>query len=311
MRLLITGATGFVGRHLVNHLNTEGGFELHGLTRRSSLTDPGINYHSFDWTKVDDLAALIRQIAPQRVVHLAGNADAGGSYADPKSAWSGNLTPTLVLYRAIFESGLKPRILHVSSGAVYGRALAADRPCDETCELLPVSPYASSKAAGEMAALQYLGHLPIIRVRPFNQIGPGQSNYYAIANFAEQIAQIESGLTKPVLEIGDLDVERDLTDVRDMVRAYRLLLESAEPGSVYNAGTGQPVKMRYCVEQLIGMAKLPIELSPRPERIRPIDIVKMRVCIRRLLEATSWRAAIPLQQSLADVLADWRRRVTN
>lgn len=310
MRFLITGATGFVGRHLIEHLISVGGYKLYGLTRQSTPTCSRVEWHTVDWRDVTGLVTIIQKIKPEGIVHLAGNADAGGSFTDPDAAFVGNLMPTTNLYTATKQSGVIPRILHVSSGAVYSRGLSQEKPCDENNQLAPISPYAASKALGEVAALQHMDDLPIIRVRPFNHIGPGQSNHFAIANFAEQIARIEAGLAEPILETGNLNVERDLTDVHDMVRAYRLLLEKGMPGEAYNAGRGESVLMQTCVDQLISLAKRPIQLQARSERMRPADIIKVNVSIKKLKEATGWRPEIPLHQTIVDVLNDWRQRIT-
>src|SRR5205823_1736354 len=177
---------------------------------------------------------------PDRIAHLAGYADAGGSFRDPDAAWAGNLAATRALYDAVARWGGSPRILFVSTGQVYGPATSADRPLDETAELRPVSPYAASKAAADLLSYQVTRHpgLAVVRVRPFNQVGPRLPPQYAAGHFARQLARIEYGLAPPQLEVGDLTARRDLTDVRDMVEAYRLLLDRGRGGETYNAGTG-------------------------------------------------------------------------
>lgn len=310
MRVLITGVTGFVGRHLLDLLRATTRWELHGCSRQAVVSVSQLKIHTVDWSALGSVIQLIRQLQPQAVVHLAGHADAGGSFANPLAAWTGNLTPTLHLYQAIQQSGLQPRVLHVSSGAVYGSSLGQDKPVDESCALAPMSPYAASKAAGEMAAIQYGQHFPIIRVRPFNHIGPGQSSHFALANFAEQVARIERGEVAPVLHTGNLDVERDIIDVRDMVHAYRLLVEQGTPGEVYNAGRGHPVTMQHCVDLLIQRSRVPIELQIRAERQRPIDVLRMRISIEKLKVTTDWQPTIALSETIDTVLNDWRDRVT-
>lgn len=310
MRLLITGASGFVGQHLIRFLHAAGCTELHGCSRNSPSSNKAITFHQVNWGSIDSIASILKSIQPTAMIHLAGHADAGGSFANPLAAWTGNLTPTINLYEAIRLSGQQPRVLHVSSGAVYGRSMSSVTPVDELAEMIPMSPYAASKAAGEMAAIQYGQHFPIIRVRPFNHIGAGQSNHFALANFAEQVARIELRQCAPVLETGNLDVERDIIDVRDMARAYALLLEKGEPGQVYNAGRGQPVTMRHCVEQLLKLANVPITLQSRNDRKRSIDVQRMRISIQKLKETTGWSPSIPLNETIESVLNDWRSRVT-
>jgi GDP-4-dehydro-6-deoxy-D-mannose reductase len=309
MRILVTGATGFVGRHFL----ALGGDEVIGVAR--CLPKPPwpapCPLYRLDLLDTPGVVSLLRQIEPDAIVHLAGYADAGGSFRDPEAAWSGNLSATLSLYRAVETWGGRPRILFISSGAVYGAALAHNEVCNESTPLLPNSPYGASKAAADLASYQAYCHpgLPIIRVRPFNQIGPGQSNRYSVAAFAEQIARIDAGLAPPVLETGNLHGTRDLTDVRDMVRAYRLLLDRGEPGNVYNAGRGSAVVMRDVVDQLIRLSGRAVEVRVTSERVRPQEANPAVIAVDRLQAQTGWSPVIPPRQSLQDVLDDWRARV--
>jgi GDP-4-dehydro-6-deoxy-D-mannose reductase len=311
MRVLITGATGFVGRHFVEHLRAVGGYELHGVARRSVADLQLESLNTLDLNDTAAVAALLRHIQPDAIVHLAGYASAAKSFTEPTATWSGNLGATLSLFCAVAEWGAKPRILFVGSGAVYGNSLATANPCTEETPLLPDHPYAASKAAADLAAYQAFCFpgLPVIRVRPFNQIGPGQGSGYAISGFAERIARMEAELMPPVLGTANLDMERDMTDVRDMVRAYRLLLERGQPGEAYNAGTGKPVHMREATNALLAKAKRPIELKEDKSRRRPADVQVMRIDIAKLRAATGWSTTIPFEQSLDNILNDWRQRV--
>jgi GDP-4-dehydro-6-deoxy-D-mannose reductase len=311
MRLLITGATGFVGQHLVEHLRAVGGYELHGVARRQNSQSHASSLQAIDLGDTSAVTSLLRKIQPEGVVHLAGYASAARAFTDPDEAWKGNLGITLSLFRAVAAWGGKPRILFVGSGAAYGNSLATANPCTEETPLLPDHPYAACKAAADLAAYQAFCFpgLPIIRVRPFNQIGPGQGGGYALSGFAERIARMEAGLMPPRLETANLDMERDMTDVRDMVRAYRLLLDRGQPGEVYNAATGKPIHMRDATRALLAKAKRPIELKEDKDRRRPADVLFMRVDTTKLRAATGWVPEIPFGQSLDDILNDWRHRV--
>ncbi len=309
MRVLITGATGFVGRHLIEHFQSVGGYELHGVARQAVPFTVSLN--SVDLNNTSAVTELLKRIKPDGIVHLAGFASVAQSFDDPQAAWTGNLGATQSLFRAVAAWGGQPRILFVSSGAVYGNSLATANPCSEETPLRPDTPYAASKAAADLSAYQafcYPG-LQVIRVRPFNQIGPGQGSGYSISGFAERIAKMERGSLPPVLETANLDMERDMTDVRDMVRAYGLLLERGEPGEVYNAATERPISMRTATQTLLDYAKKPIELREDKSRRRPADVQVMRVSTRKLRAATGWSPVIPFEQSLADIMDDWRRRV--
>lgn len=310
MRLLVTGATGFVGRHLVDLLIAEGSHRLAGLARSGAAT-PDIPLHLLDLTTTDAVASVLRDLQPEGIFHLAGYANTSLSFREPAETWRQNLEATLSLYRAVEAWGGRPRILFVSSGAVYGDALQSGACCDEYMELLPNSPYAASKAAADLASFQAYCHpgLPIVRVRPFNQFGPGQTSAYAVSAFAEQIARIESGQQPPILKTGNLDAERDLTDVRDMVRAYLLLWEKGQPGEVYNAGRGEAVSMKSVVGQLLALTPREIHLQIEGERLRPTELATMRIKIDKLQRTTGWKPERSLSDSLRDVLDDWRRRV--
>lgn len=310
MRVLITGATGFVARHLVEHLQAIGGYELHGVARHIPKAQT-FNFDSLDLNDTLGLVELLKRIQPEGIIHLAGFANVAQCFADPEAAWKGNLGTTLSLFRAVAGWGHQPRILSVSSGAVYGNALATANPCTEATELKPDHPYASSKAAADLASYQAFCFpgLPVIRVRPFNQIGPGQGSAYSISGFAERIVKMEMGMLPPILDTANLDMERDMTDVRDMARAYQLLLERGTPGEVYNAATGKPIPMRTATQSLLKLAKIPIELREDRDRKRPADVQVMRVDAGKLRAATGWAPAIPFEQSLNDILNDWREKV--
>ncbi len=309
MRVLITGATGFVGRHLVEHFQSVGGYELHGIARRTAPTTVSLNV--VDLNDTSAVTEVLRRVHPDGIVHLAGFASVAQSFNEPEAAWVGNLGATQSLFRAVAAWGGQPRILFVSSGAVYGNSLATANPCTEETPLRPDTPYAASKAAADLCAYQAFCFpgLQVIRVRPFNQIGPGQGSGYSISGFAERIAKMERGQSPPVLETANLDMERDMTDVRDMVRAYRQLLERGEPGEVYNAATERPISMRSATQMLLAKAARPIELKEDKSRRRPADVQVMRVNTGKLRAATGWSPNIPFEQSLADIMDDWRRRV--
>ena len=307
MRCLITGVTGFVGRHLAAAL-TAAGHECVGLARDSGPLD--IPVHTADLTDVAATEAVLREVRPEWIFHLAGYADNGRSYREPTAAWAGNLTATQGLYDAVARSTLRPRILYVSSGLVYGDAGPGEHVCTEDTPLKPASPYAASKAAADLLSYQQTRSpgLDIVRARPFNQIGPGQSADYAVANFARQIVAIERGQATAVEVRGDLSARRDLTDVRDMVRAYIRLLEVGRTGEVYNAGSGRTYVIRDILDRLIVLSGVPVKVEERMDTSRKADTSVTRADTPKLREATGWEPKFTLDQTLADVLGDWRTR---
>lgn len=307
MRCLITGSNGFVGRHLVAAL-TAAGHEGVGVGRESGPS--AVGYHVADLTDTTAAEGVLNAARPDWVFHLAGYANTGRSYREPAAAWAGNLTLTRSLYDAVARSGLRPRILYVSSGLVYGDAGPGEHVCTEDMPLKPASPYAASKAAADLLSYQQTRSpgLDVVRVRPFNQIGPGQSADYAAPNFARQVVAVERGQAKAVEVRGDLTARRDLTDVRDMVRAYIRLLEVGTTGEVYNAGSGQTYRMQEVLDRLVALAGVPVRVEERMDVARTADTAVSRADISKLRAATGWEPTYPLDRTLGDMLADWRGR---
>jgi GDP-4-dehydro-6-deoxy-D-mannose reductase len=314
MRILITGITGFVGGHLVEHLVAAGGHALFGVSRRGQWPEslahlaPHAKLSALDLRDRPRVEEAIRDARPDWVVHLAGYANTGGSFRDPERAWGENLTVTRVLYEALAASGLKPRTLFVSTGLIYGEPDRADEACDEFTTLKPASPYAASKAAADLVSYQYSrSHgLDVVRVRLFNQIGPRQSADFAVPNFARQIAAAEAGKQAPVVETGDLSARRDITDVRDIVATFPLLLEKGASGEAYNAARGDSYRIQDLLDRLVSMARIPIQVNVKVEPGRKADTAVTRADVRKLRAATGWQPRIPLDQSLADILDYWR-----
>jgi GDP-4-dehydro-6-deoxy-D-mannose reductase len=317
MRILITGISGFVGGHLVEALGSAGGHALAGIVRQDSQLlshpppdfHPSVELHSGDLHDGKRVEEIVRTVRPEWVFHLAGYANTGGSFREPDRCWADNLAATRSLYDAIARTDLRPRVLFVSTGLVYGEPDSPDQACDERTTLKPASPYAASKAAADLLSYQYTRTpgLDVVRVRLFNQIGPRQSADYAVANFARQIAAIEAGRQPPVIETGDLSAQRDITDVRDMVAAFPLLLEKGAGGEAYNAGRGETYRMQDLLERLVGMAHVKVEVRQKVEPGRKADTAVTRADPRKLRSLTGWSPRIPLEQTLADVLADWRK----
>ncbi len=314
MRILITGITGFVGGHLVESLVPRE-HALFGISRRGSWPTHLAHLATKAQLLPGDLAdtssaeAVLNQARPDWVLHLAGYANPGRSFQEPDRCWHDNLNATRSLYDAITRSGLRPRILFVSTGLIYGEPDEPDGACDERTTLKPATPYAASKAAADILSYQYTRSpgLDIVRVRLFNQIGPRQSADYATANFARQIAAAEAGKQPPVIETGDLSSRRDITDVRDMVAAFPPLLENGKQGEAYNAGRGETYRIQDLLDRLVSLSRVKVEVRQRAEPGRKADTAVTRADPRKLRQTTGWTPRIPLDQTLADILDDWRK----
>ena len=314
MRILITGITGFVGGHLVEALPA--GHTLTGVSRNADWP-AGLAHlagraelHAAELADGDRVEQIVRAARPDWVIHLAGYANTGKSFREPDRCWDDNLSATRSLYDAIARTDVRPRILFASSGLVYGEPDDPDGACDERTTLKPASPYAASKAAADLLSYQYARSpgLDVVRVRLFNQVGPRQPADYALANFARQIAAAEAGRQEPVIETGDLSARRDITDVRDMVASFPLLLEKGTRGEAYNAGRGEAYRMQDLLDRLLALARVRVEVRQKVEPGRKADTAVTRADARKLRQATGWAPRIPLDQTLADVLDDWRRQ---
>jgi len=315
MRALVTGSAGFVGQHLITYLLQETDLEIIGSVYYKlplpKTDSERVQYEHVDLQDEEAVQSFIARWRPDFIFHLAGQSFVPYSWKNPWLTFDQNVHIQLNLFQAMIKAGLDGRILVVGSGDEYGAIEPEDLPIDEETPLRPVSPYAVSKIAQEMLGWQYHHSHGIhaVRVRPFNHIGPGQREMFVASSFAKQIAEIEAGLRPPVLRHGNLDARRDFTDVRDVVRAYWLLINQGQPGDVYNVGSGRAVSIQQLLDTLLGMSQTPIRTEIDPGRMRPSDIPVIVCDPSKLHRTTGWQAEIPLAQTLADILNEWREKV--
>lgn len=314
MRLLVTGVTGFVGAHLVDFLLAERpDVEIHGVVRRGvervSLPER-VRKIEAEIEHPASVDAVFDVVRPDMVVHLAAQSSVHQSWLDPGGTLRTNLHGTLHLLESMRKRAQAPPTLVVGSADEYGLA-EAPPPLSEDCPLRPNSPYAVSKVAQGYLAFQYAlsYRMPVVRTRTFPHTGPGRGENFAESSFAKQLAEIECGRRPPVLEVGNLDAVRDFTDVRDVVRAYWLLLEKGAGGEVYNVCSGRGIAIREIVERLIALARLRVEVRVDPARLRPSDVPALVGDSERLRRATGWEPRFAIERTLQDLLDDWRRRV--
>jgi GDP-4-dehydro-6-deoxy-D-mannose reductase len=317
MRALVTGVSGFVGGHLAEHLVAEGDLVV-GLSASGrwpaelAHVAKSVRIERFDLVEQDEaeLADLVRRKQPEVIYHLAAQSNPQGSLADPRGTWALNLGASLNLLEAVKTSGQKPRVVLVGSGVCYGNPAPEFIPVKENCPLRPNNPYAASKAAADLLGIQHhLAHgTDAVMVRPFNHAGPRQSPRYVLAALATQVAAVESRRQDHV-EVGNLDVVRDFTDVRDVVRAYRLLALHGRPGEIYNLGTGRGTKIADALEHLRSLAEVPVSVHLDSTRLRPVDQPFLIADASKLRTATGWEPNFSIEQTLADMLAFCRAAV--
>ncbi len=295
-KLLVTGASGFVGQFVQSAM---------------SSVPLVLNNRPVDLRDAIAVGQAVTFIKPQAVLHLAAQTVVPRSFADPRETYDINFLGTLNLLLALKSSGFDGRFLFVSSSDVYGIVPTDSLPICEGRSPKPLSPYAVSKVAAEALCLQwcYTQGLKVVIARPFNHIGPGQSPDFAISGFAKQIAEIKHGVRPPIIEVGDLDATRDFSDVRDVVRAYQLLLEQGRIGEIYNVSSEVESPVRSLLSKMIEMSGIDIEIRTDPSRLRGSS--QRRVCgsSQKLRTEVAWKPAIPIEQTLSEVLKYWENKI--
>ncbi len=320
MRCLITGATGFAGRHLVERLRADG-HEVFGTTRHAPRAPerrvaiphlPPDHLFAVDINDRPALTNLVRHLRPDGVFHLAAITSVAASFNDPEAVYRTNLLGSLNLFAALRDAAAACRIVWVGSSDAYGQVPPDELPVAETHLFRPLSPYAVSKAAADLAAFQWSrAHgLDVVRVRAFNHTGPGQAAQFVCSDFARQLIEVERGTRPAQVDVGNLDAVRDFSDVRDVVRAYALTRQVGAAGEAYNVCSGTGRTIRDVLDTLIRVSGLRVAVVVRPERQRPVDVPVLIGCAAKLRRATGWAPAIEWEQTLRDLLQDWRTRLS-
>jgi GDP-4-dehydro-6-deoxy-D-mannose reductase len=311
---LITGADGFVGRHLARELEISGlspfGIDISARQKNADVF-PDSRWATCDITSSADISRIIRNIAPAVVFHLAGIAYVPWAEAHRQETLRINVGGTLNILEAAAAQKRPPHVMIISSSDVYGRVPGKKGPITEAFPLEPANFYAGTKAAAEGIAWPFFerGEVPLTILRPFSHIGPGQAPTFVTSDFARQVARITLSLAKPEVHVGNIDVFRSFTDVRDMVRGYRLAYETLKPGSVYHLANETPVSIRSILEEFIRLSGKEIKIVRDPKRFRKADIRKVTVDSGRFRRATGWEPTIPLKQTLKDIFEDWLQKI--
>jgi len=305
--ILITGAAGFAGSHLVDRLTGSGASVIawHRPGGSPPRESAGVRWEAVDLLDQPQVQAAIDRARPAAVYHCAGAAHVGRAWDSTAPTFATNVLGTHHVLQAIERAGLTSRILVPSSALVYA---SADEALTEEHPVHPSSPYALSKLAQEMLAMKTNGGMAVMIARPFNHFGPRQDPYFAASGFARRIADIELGRWAPEISVGNLEARRDLTDVRDTVRAYQLILERGRPGHPYNVCSGRAIPIRELLDMLIARARVAVAVKVDPTRYRPNDTPILLGNPARLRDELGWTAEIPMEQTLDDLLEYWRRK---
>lgn len=315
-KIFITGATGFAGRYLIDLLKeTEPDSLVSGTCfpehSGSCNSLDSVDLFHLDMRLEKDVYDCIQQVQPDWIFHLAAISNVGYSWANRKETLEANLMGTFYLFEAVRKYSPQSRVLFISSCDVYGILSPVHEALKETHSTPPSSPYAYTKISGEMLSRFYVNieGLDIVISRSFPHTGPGQSTDFVFSDWASQIAQIEKGSTEHLMKVGNLDVRRDYSDVRDVVKAYVLLLERGKKGEIYNVCSGRAVSLKDNLDLLLSLSSKDIHVEVDPQKLRKADIPLVLGDSQKIQQATGWKPDIPLNQTLKDLLDYWREKV--
>lgn len=316
-KALIVGAAGFVGRYLIEHLHAKGDYEIYATKLPNDIltVSEGVKVKICDLNILDkdNIVKTLYEIRPDYIFHLAAQSSVSVAWRNPTMTVDINIKGAINLLDAVRELYYKPRVLLIGSGEEYGHIREEETPINEENHIRPGNIYAATKCCQNMIGKIYSQayDMDVMMVRAFNHIGPGQAPIFVISDFCKQVAEIELGLKEPVMHVGNLAAKRDFTDVRDVVRAYELLIEKGVPGETYNVGSGHAYAIREILDKIIAISGKEINVEIDPAKIRPIDVPIIEADVTKLIEATGWKKEILLDQTLNETLNYWRTELQN
>jgi len=318
MNILITGITGFTGSHLAEYLLKQKKHKVFGTYRWRSRMENiiqiqnRISLYECDLKDSSSTTGVIKKVKPDMIFHLAAQSYVPMSWTAPAETLSTNILCELNIFEAVRGLGLTDCLIHIAgSSEEYGMVLPNEIPIKETNPLRPLSPYGVSKVTQDLLGYQYFKSygLKIFRTRAFNHTGPRRGDVFVTSNFSKQIVEIEKGKRKPVISVGNLDAVRDFADVRDVVRAYYLVLEKGKPGEVYNVCKGKGYKIKEVLDILVSLSDDKIETKTDVHRLRPSDVELLIGDPSKIRKAVGWKPEIPFKKTMKDLLDYWRARV--
>lgn len=316
-RVLITGATGFVGSHLIEHLLSEDDLEVYGTKRRRSDTDhvqhveDQVIWAETDITDSHSVRTTVAEVEPDAIFHLAAQSFVPTSWRAPQETFQTNAIGTVNLLEGLRVADVDARVQLAGSSEEYGLVKPDEVPITEDNPLRPQSPYGVSKVSADLFAQQYHSSYGIETVvtRGFNHTGPRRGETFVVSDWSKQIAEIELGRRDPVIEVGNLEPKRDFSDVRDIVRGYRLAVEACEAGEVYNICSEEAVSIKEILDMLLSSTEEEIDVEQDPAKLRPSDVPLLLGDCSKFREETGWEREIPFEQTLQDTLDYWRERL--
>ena len=313
MKALIIGASGFVGPYLVEEIRRSLFCEIITATSRETDRlgigeDKTVHLNILDRKQISD---ILLSEKPDYIFHLAAQSSVALSWKNPKSTVDTNIIGAINLISAIKQSGYSPRVLIAGSGEEYGRVRETDIPIRENAVLAPGNVYAVTKVCQNMMASIYARAygLQLVMTRSFNHIGPGQSPQFVVADFCSQAVKIEKGLQEPVFRVGNLSAKRDFTDVRDVVKAYCMLIQYGKSGETYNVGSGHAVAVQEILDIILSQTKAEVKVETDPSKLRPVDVPVIEADISKIYKDTGWKPEISPAQTITDTMQYWRNHI--
>ncbi|MCD7761642.1 MAG: GDP-mannose 4,6-dehydratase [Lachnospiraceae bacterium] len=311
-KALIIGAAGFVGSYLIHQLKDVDGYQV-AVTKMSHETIPGEGFEVYDLNilEKEQIEELLTGLRPDCIFHLAAQSSVFLSWKNPGLTIDVNIKGSVNVLDAIRTLDYKPRVLLIGSGEEYGHVREGEVPITEENAVRPGNIYAATKVCQNLIGKIYTDayQMEIMSVRAFNHIGPNQAPMFVVADFCKQVAEIEAGKQEPVIRVGNLSAKRDFTDVRDVVRAYSLLMANGKAGETYNVGSGRAVEIQEILDKVLALSRVPIQAETDPAKLRPVDVPIIEADTSKLRACTGWERQIPLEQTLAETLDYWRERV--
>jgi GDP-4-dehydro-6-deoxy-D-mannose reductase len=312
MKALIIGGAGFVGGYLMDHISRDYGWSI-AVTKLENESILHENVSVFNLNILDKSAVvnLLEEVRPDYIFHLAAQSSVALSWKNPSLTVDVNIKGSINVLDAVRELNYKPRILLIGSGEEYGHILPEETPIKENNAVRPGNIYAATKTCQNMIGKIYSDayQMDIVMVRAFNHIGPKQAPMFVVSDFCKQVAEIEKGLREPIIKVGNLSAKRDFTDVRDVVRAYTMLIQKGKTGETYNVGSSKAIKIEEILEMILSFSTANIKVEVDKDRLRPIDVPIIESDITKLKECTGWERQIRLENTIKDTLAYWRNQV--
>ena len=311
-KALIIGAGGFVGSYLIDCLHEEFNMEVYATKLQGTeFSHPFATVRELDIMSKEDIVELLYDIRPDYIFHLAAQSSVSVAWKNPMLTIDVNIKGSVNVMEAVRELFYKPRILVIGSGEEYGHIKAGDTPISEDTILRPGNIYAATKACQNMIGSIYAQayDMEMMLVRAFNHVGPGQAPLFVVSDFCKQVAEIELGLKEPVIRVGNLSAKRDFTDVRDVVRAYAMLIQKGMAGETYNVGSGKAMEIRKILDLIVGMSSAKISVEVDPNKIRPVDVPIIEADISKIHDVTGWKPEISIEQTIRETLDYWRENL--